>query len=77
MIRAVPVSEFAQIATRIGSGLKEKRLRKMPGMDEVAVRINSGLTYAERQGILLILEALPDLGYAIVALTDEPKPPPL
>lgn len=57
--------EFTKLAEQVARKLKAERLARLPGMDTVAVALNSGPTYDEHMQMKRILRTLEELGYEI------------
>jgi hypothetical protein len=56
------------LAEKVAKKLKTTYLRRLPGMDDVAVALNCNPTYDEVQRVLSVLGAVVDTGHAIVKL---------
>lgn len=57
--------EFTELASRVAQYVKAKRLARLPGMDDVAVALNSRPTYDEHMNMKEVMRVLETLGYEI------------
>lgn len=57
--------EFTKLAEQVARRLKAEHLARMPGMDSVAVAMNSSPTYDEHMQMKRVLRTIEELGYEI------------
>jgi ethanolamine utilization protein EutA (predicted chaperonin) len=63
-------ANIKELAEKVAKKLKVVQLRRMPGMDDVAVALNSNPTYEEVLHVVNVLSAVVDTGHAIVKLEE-------
>lgn len=62
----INTKERQDLARKIARVEKINRLRRSPGMDEVAIALNASPTWREIEAIEFILEQIGFLGYGII-----------